>query len=417
MTMDILLHGVDTLVLNGFYTDGDGRPVKRDLDSSLEVHLEDWKKQAQAVHDALPVPWTFDGASLLMQPDGGRKQWRWRLTCPALTVLVSTGRWNSGVLQVVCASQYLWSRRSLDDALIEVHRFLEEVCGVSLHLQPSEIHLCVDVAGWDSLAHLDRQRDFVTRSRKRSAHHSPDWSYDATMDQHSYGLVETGVDFSLHGAMSCAIYDKTREITLSGKDWFEDLWRLHGWDASTQRSVWRVECRFKREALHEVQHETFHGIEDAYDLSDRLPLLWAYAVGQVGGGEDGLPDGWLRCVTPNGDTNRARWPTRPEWEVIQGAFQRQATRPGEVGKIIRKRHEQRNVEKAIEAIYGYLTSLAAWKGGELAEDGIDSSVLLHYLAEMLPGYEERTDKEFSEEVRRKRVKLGLQVTENSAFKR
>ena len=65
--------------------------------------------------------------------------------------------------------------------------------------------------------------------------------------------------------------------------------------------------------------------------------------------------------------------------------------------------------KAIEAIYGYLTSLAAWKGGELAEDGIDSSVVLHYLAEMLPGYEERTDKEFSEEVRRKRVKLGLQV--------
>jgi len=36
----------------------------------------------------------------------------------------------------------------------------------------------------------------------------------------------------------------------------------------------------------------------AYDLEERLPGLWFYAVGHVGGGEDGLPDGWLRYVVP-----------------------------------------------------------------------------------------------------------------------
>ena len=35
--------------------------------------------------------------------------------------------------------------------------------------------------------------------------------------------------------------------------------------------MWRVEFRFKREALHELKAEgLFHGIENAYDLPDRL---------------------------------------------------------------------------------------------------------------------------------------------------
>ena len=65
----------------------------------------------------------------------------------------------------------------------------------------------------------------------------------------------------------------------------------------------------------------FHGIENAYDLMERLPLLWSYAVGHVGGGVDGLPDGWLRYVVPTEDTNRSRWPVHPDWQVIQTAFQ------------------------------------------------------------------------------------------------
>src|SRR2546429_9359977 len=68
------------------------------------------------------------------------------------------------------------------------------------------------------------------------------------------------------------------------------------------------------------QEGIFHGIDSAYDLEERLPGLWSYAVGHVGGGEDGLPDGWLRYIIPTEDPNRSRWPVHPDWQVIQSAF-------------------------------------------------------------------------------------------------
>ena len=61
--------------------------------------------------------------------------------------------------------------------------------------------------------------------------------------------------------------------------------------------VWRVEFRFRRDVLREISVEDdFHGINDAFHLSEHIEALWAYAVGHEGGGSDGLPDGWLRYV-------------------------------------------------------------------------------------------------------------------------
>ena len=98
---------------------------------------------------------------------------------------------------------------------------------------------------------------------------------------------------------------------------------VDGWDETTGGSVWRVEFKFKREVLHELEQDgVFHGIEDVYELPGRLPLLWAYAAGHVGGDEQGIPDGWLRCVVPNEerDKNRTRWPTHPAWHVDTGGI-------------------------------------------------------------------------------------------------
>ena len=52
---------------------------------------------------------------------------------------------------------------------------------------------------------------------------------------------------------------------------------------------------------------------------------------------------------------------------------------------------------------GYLTSLAAWAGSELAEDGVDFSVVLHWLAKSGGDYLERVQRDFSVEVQRKRM--------------
>ena len=59
-------------------------------------------------------------------------------------------------------------------------------------------------------------------------------------------------------------------------------------------------------------------------------------------------------------------------------------------------------------VMGYLTSLAAWAGGELAEDGVDLSVVLHWLAKSGGDYLERVGRDFCLEVRRKQLKFGLQ---------
>ena len=171
-----------------------------------------------------------------------------------------------------------------------------------------------------------------------------------------------------------------------------------------------MELRYKREALHELQQEldgeeVFHGIEDVYVLMDMFPLLWAYGVGSLQGGKDGLPDGWIRCVVPGTDKTRSRWPTHPGWRVVQAAFATLDERPVDFGKVVRKRHRDHNIDRMVEAIVGYTSSLAAHLGGEYSEDTVDFSLVLHWLAIAGPEYLERVKRDFASEVQRKRVLL------------
>lgn len=411
----VISRGVDTLAVNAFYVTDKGKPYKRELEDSLVARLNEWKYSAQAVHDDYPTSWVFNGRVLHLCPNGvGRGQWPWMLKSRDVTLYISNGHWN-GIASVRLSSEYLWSCPDLLAAVRPVHTLLAEVFGNEMYLQVSLLDVCVDVGGWSDVGTLDHGRDFVSRIRKRRvragsvAESSPEWA-----DSYSEGLKVTGFDFGRdkRGAsgLSCRIYDKTCELAHSGKDWFREVWRSHGWTEEDGK-VWRVEFSFKREALHELMQEgAFHGVEDVYTLPDVLPVLWAYAAGHAGGGADGLPDGWLRCVVPTDDSNRSRWPTHPVWEVIQRAFVGECAVPGQFGEIIRQRWQECSIEKGLEAVMGYLTSIAAWAGGELAEEEVDLSVVLHWLMGRGSDYLKRTERDFAEEVQRKRVKLGLQAS-------
>ena len=411
-SVKVLAHGVDTLFVNAHVTDGNGSPVKCELADTLASQLERWKKQAQEVGEPLPIAWVFNGKQLQMYPNGaGRGHWQWLLRSDDLALCISRGKWNGGIAQVRLASEYLWRSADLMEGVLAVHTFLYELFGRDVLLQPSEVHLCADVVGWDDIVDLEYRRLFVSRSRKRADHTEASGLPDGfKADDFSFGLLRTGLTFSARGSLSCVIYDKTREIRRSDKGWFADLWKANGWDGASP--VWRVECRFKRDALHELQQEgVFHGIENVCDLPERLPVLWAYAVGQVGGSPaDGLPDGWIRYVVPVEDDNRSRWPTHPVWGAIQGAFLAAQEYPPDFGKIIRKRKEERNIRKGIESVVGYSTSLSAWVGDELARSDADLSLFLHWLSEKGDEYLEEQEREFAKEVQRKRVKLGLQAS-------
>jgi hypothetical protein len=156
---------------------------------------------------------------------------------------------------------------------------------------------------------------------------------------------------------SC-IYHKSVEIRqkFPTKVWFHDLWKRNGWDGSSE--VWRVEFRLTREFLYSVH------IEDVHDLPERLPSLWEYCAGRSGGGSDGLPDGWLRYVTPTDDTNRSRWPVHPAWAVMQQAF---TTEDEGLGLLVRERIREKNMRQGLASVIGYLSTLSAWDGVHVIE--------------------------------------------------
>jgi len=77
--------------------------------------------------------------------------------------------------------------------------------------------------------------------------------------------------------------------------------------------------------------------------------------------------------------------------------------------VIRKRKQGWNTDRAIESTMGFATSLAAHVGGDLALPETDFSVFLRWLYEAGMDYLEVKQREFAQEVLRKRVEFGLQV--------
>src|SRR5256714_9937459 len=196
----LVTRGVDTLLLNVYYTDEQGNSLKRDLSSWLVERLDAWKQAAIEVEGPIVVPWVFEGANLSMYPHGaGRGQWRWLLTSDLINLCMSRGRLNC-VAMVRCSSEYLWSCQNLEVAIVHVNAFLYEILGCDMYLQVSEVHLSADVVGWD-VVQVDYQREFVSRSRKRGDYEET----DLDVRSYSYGLQRSGLDFSAHGPISCCI--------------------------------------------------------------------------------------------------------------------------------------------------------------------------------------------------------------------
>ena len=378
-TIKLVGYGVDTLILNVRYCDDTSQPVKRELDETLAQELDYLQSEARHVETAVATDWAFQDVLLFVEPHGAGKQWRWLLTSRLLNVVVSRGKFNDVIAQVRFSSEYLWSQAWCGDALIKVH------------------DLCADVVGYD-FSQCNYETQFVTRVRKNEAVYGAD---TVALDCHKVSTLA----FSKHKApLSCAIYNKTLEIKQkSGKTWFYDLWRKNGWDESAD--VWRVEFRFKREFLHQV------GIEWAYDLLDEMKRLWNYAAGSVTGGDDGLPDGWLRYVLPSEDSNRSRWPVHPAWMVVQSAFSEDSD-PG-LGPLVRQRIREKNVERGVASTIGYISTLAAWLGGDYASQEADVSLMLQWLSEAGPDYLASKQRDFVQEVRKKQKRYGNATSDES----
>ena len=383
----VVLAGIDTLWLS----------VKGMLDEPMVLELERLKDLAQQAQQSVPSTWSFAGQTLYVEPYGaGKGFWRWVLRCDALMLDVGVGEY-APICRAQVASEYLWQVGAAD-AVSSVDHFLRELFGEHAHISPSEVHLCVDVAGLTP--GMLSEVGLVGRSRRRIKE-VPEEGEEGTAlpagEMQQWCRKATGYALSRGAPHSSAIYDKVLEIRQkSGKIWFLDLWREGGWDG--QAPVCRLEFRYKREFLR-----TF-GLVDGgelnhYDLLDRLGDLWRYSTSE-----------WLRYCIPTSDVNRSRWPVHPLWEVIQAAdFGTLPSCP-----LVRVRKRQFFLDRAVATVAGYLSSSAAWLGGQYAEEQVDISVVLRWFCERAEQYYAERAEDFSMVVQNKRQRLGLVVPAEAA---
>jgi hypothetical protein len=376
----VLIAGVDTLIINARYPSLDhlDEPQKKERAATQDAHVtqlleqvKQWADVAKVSGEEQITPLEHEHVTLKVHPNGTRTH-RYLLKNGLIDLLLGPQLNNSAPIRVRFSSEYLW-KRGVDAALMNTHLFLSGLFKEIVDIQPAEIHLCVDVAGFQIPRNYEQV--FVTRAAK--------WRpiKEAFLDRPVYRhhKLET-LQFSGHGnPLSVSIYDKRAEIEQHSQEkrWFYHLWKEQQWDGKTP--VWRVECRVKREALHEMD------MEEGYQAIALVPSLWAYCVGR-----SGHKDGWLRMVAPNiHDSNRRRWKTAGDWETVQRGFAAKWRDGADIEDIQRTRKREVNLDRAEKAIAGYTTTYAAWLQDALGPDDDASIVLQRLYGRMLDIWEEK----------------------------
>jgi hypothetical protein len=370
--MQVVAANIDTLILNVRL----GAEFPDDLAAQLDV----LKEACQEAEEDIPTAFTFAGETLFIKPHGAGRQWRWILHCPSLHLDVGMGKHTSIVAKARLSAAYMWATE-IGDALAQVYAFLNGFLGSAPQLQVSEAHLCTDVAGWE-LA-LGDASAFVTRGHHRGLRlEDEDDTAPSQLQINLNGRRCGTLDFSKGAAHSCCIYDKTKEITVSRKDWMHEVWTANGWDGESR--VTRVEFRYKRECLREM------AVEEAFAFLDQISGLWAYSTKQ-----------WLRHTTPTTDRNKARWPTSPLWEAVQ-----QARFFGNGVPAVRERKTASDLLLICQMMAGCSTTASALLTQALPQ-GDDGTHFLIWFMNWMEGYLKQKGISYDEITEFKRLKLGV----------
>ena len=381
MAYEIVGANIDTWILN----------VKGELSRNLDQQLDALKAASQEAETDLASPWTFDGQPLFIKAHGSGRQWRWILHCPSLHLDIGRGRLNGIIGKARLASVFLWEHGP-EVALAHLYAFLVAFYGEGFTLQVSEAHLCVDIAGW--ALSLDEAPAFITRGHKRRSHvdgedgnQDEDGDQEApfvrpTLEVNQDGRRCTGYEFSTGAAHSCCLYDKTKELSVSRKDWMRAVWERNGWDGVSR--VVRVEFRYRRECLKEL------GVEEPYAMLDQLAGLWAYSSAQ-----------WLRHTIPTHDTNKGRWPLSPFWQAVQQAAFFEVGTPA-----VRTRKVAGDLRLLCQMLAGCSTTAAAYLVGQLPESD-DGSSFLRWFYGWMGEYHEGKGLSFEDLRESKRLRLGI----------
>jgi len=278
-------HGVDSLYLS----------FPGAIESELALWLQECKLKAQSSNDrVLAMAGIGLGDHQFMVLPRGRGRFAFVIEDGWFSIQLSNA--SAGVLplaMVQVRSEYL-TAVGPEEAVATATALIADMGEVTGPPKLSRIDLFADFGTDLDLAGIPG-REWVKRSKKRAIHEESD--------------TVTGISFGAGNEVSARLYDKTRELQKSGKDYMRPLWAEQGWDGAEQ--IWRMEFQVRREGLPTPMLGA---------AADALPLcgnLWRY-----------LCEDWLRLAIPSdSDDTRTRWPTHPLWEQIAGLWDTQPDAP------------------------------------------------------------------------------------------
>jgi hypothetical protein len=265
-------HGVDSLYLS--YAGA--------INPRLAIDLQECKVLAQASNERLVATAGIDiGDHRLTVLPRGRGRFAFVLEDNWFSIQLSNA--SAGVLPLALVqirSEYL-TAVGPEEAIATITQLVAGMGQVSGPPKISRIDLFTDFSSGLDLAGLPGSH-WVKRSKKRAIHEECD--------------QVTGISFGSGNEVSGRLYDKTREIQKSGKDYLKPLWTLQGWDGVAE--VWRMEFQIRREGLPEAM------LGPALEALPLCANLWRY-----------LCEEWLRLAIPSdSDDTRSRWDTHPFWD-------------------------------------------------------------------------------------------------------
>lgn len=432
--VEVVAAGIDTLELH----------TKLPISPSWGMRLEGAFDAASATGE--PVLVVLAGVELEVQPKTLRGAWALKNAASDVVVRVraDAGADEAAVL-VELHSACLWARGWRDAAGL-ADRICQELVGVrDVDLQVTRLDVCVDFQGW-APSHEDRSL-WVTRARKRAryseGHVDPQWESPEWLEAERKRVVRLGqqlaraesleeqrrllevlhrpptermraVEYDVgalafsgfafgHGHhLSSRVYNKTREISVSRKGWFNSVWARcpkfrsppGGSVAGRVRShwdVWRLEFQLRRESLQEFTFEAGSGWRDLtawVDCAARLDDLWRW-----------LTSRWLRHGLR---TKEERCVFSAPWRVLNRARIGDGEAVADLERVI----PQVGVQPALGNLAGYATTAVAQACEVQQVTGVPYSVLLsQVLSAAATRAEEKAHETVEELIDKKREKL------------
>jgi hypothetical protein len=309
-----------------------------DLAEDMLLCLEMAKEDAQNSpirEDLSPLP-PFLGGNLLMQPKGVR-HYDFLAESDDITVQLKGPKGLPLPAMVVrLSSACLWRLGGGGWVAIDaVVAWAREVFPAGCEVRVSHFHQCGDVQGWvPSLAELG---GIVKRADDLDIFDDEGNQFEDEGLRYRLAKADTlqGVAAGRSNRLRASVYDKTKEIKRSGKEWFRDVWAQDpAYDP--ERPVWRTEFMYGREFLHK------HRIETVEDLRAQQDALWRYGLAWFSWREQQAGD----LAHPQ------RWPVIAAWAALAGSRPASAALP-----VVRLAAPK--LLRLSQGAYGYLSTIMA----------------------------------------------------------